>query len=254
MGLIQKAKAFLQTKSKQKQAFEDRETELRAKLSDLDAKKSNIISSYDPSKPFDTKAIDKIDEEIDAINKEIAVLSVNKVRAADFDVDELAGHIANVKAEAKEVIASHKDAESKARDDIAKAKAAFLKAQANHYEVVRQAREFEADTNETINALSVAINSEVRRLRDEAQRLSREIYNYAGDGGIYLGAKRSDQHVIDGLQEEYDKVRKEIQRLEQNVSPVGLGIADLDNHVDKNRRTIYFVHRDEQQQATRIFR
>jgi chromosome segregation ATPase len=254
MGFIEKAKAFLQTKSKQKQAFHDRETELRAKLADLEAKKSKIVGSYDPSKPFDPKAIDKIDEEMDAINKEIAVLGVNKVRAADFDVDELAGHIENVKTEAQGIIAEHVKAEEQAREKIAAAKEAFLKAQSDHYETVRAARDFAAETNETIDALSSAIVSEVRRLRDEAQRLSREIYNYAGDGSTFLGAKRSDQHIVDRLQEEYDKVRGEINRLEKNIGPVGVPIADLDNHQDKNTNTIYFIHRSEQQQATRIFR
>jgi chromosome segregation ATPase len=250
MGFIQNAKEFLQSKSKKKQAFHDRETELRAKLADLEAKKSQLVGSYDPSKPFDPKAIDKIDTDIEAINKEIAVLSVNMVRVADFDVEELADHIANVKQEASDTIADHLKAEEEARQKIAEAKAAFLKAQANHYNVVRQAKDFRDDTNETVDSLSVAIKQEVRRLRDEAQRINKEIYDMAGDGSSFLGAKRSDQHITDRLQAEYDRLRSEIQRLEKHVWPVGLPISQLDNHRDKNGRTIYFVHVDEQQRST----
>lgn len=247
--LIDKAKAFLKSKSAKAQAFYDREEELRTKLTELEAQKSKIYSDYDPSKPFDPKKIDAIDEKIDEINKELAVLTVSMQSVSDYDPDELIKHIEAVKTEAVDVIAEKHKAEAAARQAILDAKKALLKAQAEHFRIVRDANDYKADVNDILRDLKKPIEDEIAKLRRQLQQVDREIYEEAGAGTAPLTAKRSNQAVIDRLYEQKNDVARKIYKLEAQVTKFEVVIPPLSNFRDANGKTIYFVHADEQQQA-----
>lgn len=249
MKLIDAAKQFLQSKSAKTQAFLDRNHQLQTKLTELDAKKSQLISAYDPTKPFDQKAIDKIEADIASVQKELSVLNEAKASSPVLDVSESVDHIEKVKSEAQAIIAKKKAAEEEARAKIAEAKTAFLQAQADHFQLVRQAGELVQDTNETIGALSSGIKREIERLRNEFREVDLQLYRNAGDGSVFAGAVRSDQAQIDDLQARKESLGREIQRLEALVSPVGAGIPALNNYRDNKGNTIYFVHQPEQLDA-----
>lgn len=248
MGLIQKAREFLQSKSTKSQAFLDREHELKTKITELEAKKSKLISEYDPTKSFDSKAIDIIDADIAVASKEIAVLNETKKYVPEHDVSESLKHIEQVKSEASDIVAEKIKAEEGARAKIVEAKKAFLEAQAAHYRLIRDAQDFKADTNETLSQLSAGIKQEIGNLRRHMQKLDREIYDLSPDGssaGI-LG----HQAQLDAVQDERSKIMSQIVKLEQHVSGISLPIGQLDMHRDKNGKTVYFIHQQEQFDAT----
>lgn len=247
--LIDKAKAFLQSKSTKAQAFNDREHELRTKLTELEAQKSKIYSDYDPSKPFNPKKIDDIDEKIDEINKELAVLNVSKQSVSSYDTDELIKHIKAVKAEAADIIAEKQKAEAAARQEILDAKKALLKAQAEHFRVISAANDYKADVNDILRDLAKPIDDEIAKLRRQLQEVDREIYLQAGNGSTSLNASRSNQSTIDRLYEQKNDVARKIYELEVQVADIGVAIPPLSNYRDVNGKTIYFVHEDEQLQA-----
>ena len=247
--LIEKAKAFLQSKSTKAQAFYDREEELHTKLTELEAQKSKIYSDYDPSKPFDPKKIDDIDEQIDAINKELAVLNVSKQSVSDYNVDELIKHIADAKTEAQDVLSGKQKAEESARQAILNAKKALLDAQAEHFRIVRDANDYKADVNDILRDLKKPIEDEIAKLRRQLQQVEREIYEQAGNGSTSLNASRSNQATIDRLYEQKNEIGRKINELNTHITDIGLAIPPLSNYRDANGRTIYFVHADEQQQA-----
>lgn len=247
--LIDKAKAFLKSKSAKAQAFYDREEELRTKLTELEAQKSKIYADYDPSKPFDPKKIDAIDEKIDEINKELAVLNVSKQAISNYDPDELIKHIEAVKTEAADVIAEKHKAEAAARQAILDAKKALLKAQAEHFRILRDANDYKADINDILRDLKKPIDDEVAKLRRQLQQVDREIYEQVGNGSTSLNASRSNQAVIDRLYEQKTEIGRKINELNTHIADIGLAIPPLSNYRDANGRTIYFVHADEQQQA-----
>lgn len=247
--LIDKAKAFLKSKSAKAQAFYDREHELRTKLTELEAQKSKIYADYDPSKPFDPKKIDAIDEKIDEINKELAVLTVSMQSVSDYDPDELIKHIEAVKTEAADVIAEKHKAEAAARQAILDAKKALLKAQAEHFRVIRDANDYKADINDILQELKKPIDDEIAKLRRQLQQVDREIYEQAGDGSTTLNAVRGNQSTIDRLYKQKTDIGQKINELEVQVAEFGVAIPPLSNYRDANGKTIYFVHADEQQQA-----
>lgn len=247
--LIDKAKAFLKSKSAKAQAFYDREHELRTKLTELEAQKSKIYADYDPSKPFDPKKIDAIDEKIDEINKELAVLTVSMQSVSDYDPDELIKHIEAVKTEAADVIAEKHKAEAAARQAILDAKRTLLDAQAAHFRIVRDTNDYKADINDILRDLKKPIDDEVAKLRRQLQEVDREIYEQAGNGSTSLNASRSNQATIDRLYEQKNEIGRKINELNTHITDIGLAIPPLSNYRDANGRTIYFVHADEQQQA-----
>lgn len=249
MGFLEKAKAFIQAKSKQKQAFYDREHELRTKLTELESKKSKLYSEYDPTKKFNQDALDKIENEIDVISKELAILTTQKEKVADYAFDELIKHVNDAKTEAKQLIADRLPEEEKARQKIADAKLALLKAQAEHFTISREIKEFAAETNESIEELTTKVKHEVERLRARAQQIGLEIYRSAPDGSTTMTAQRTDQYRIDMLQEELSQVRKEIASLESMIGDVAAPIQPLSGYTDSNNRTVYFVHANEQYDA-----
>lgn len=247
--LIEKAKAFLKSKSAKAQAFYDREEELRTKLTELEAQKSKIYAEYDPSKPFDPKKIDAIDEKIDEINKELAVLTVSMQSVSKYDPHELIQHIKAVKTEAADVIAEKHKAEAAARQAILDAKKALLKAQAEHFRIVRDANDYKADINDILRELKKPIDDEIAKLRRQLQEVDREIYKQAGNGSTSLNTFRSNQATIDRLYEQKNEIGRKINELNTHITDIGLAIPPLSNYRDANGRTIYFVHADEQQQA-----
>lgn len=247
--LIDKAKAFLKSKSAKAQAFYDRDHELRTKLTELEAQKSKIYAEYDPSKPFDPKKIDAIDEKIDEINKELAVLTVSMQSVSNYDPHELIKHIEAVKTEAADVIAEKHKAEAAARQAILDAKKALLKAQAEHFRILRDANDYKADINDILRELKKPIDDEIAKLRRQLQEVDREIYEQVGDGITPLTAARSNQHFIDRLYKQKTDIGQKINELEVQVAEFGVAIPPLSNYRDANGKTIYFVHADEQQQA-----
>lgn len=247
--LIDKAKAFLKSKSAKAQAFYDREEELRTKLTELEAQKSKIYSDYDPSKPFDPKKIDAIDAQIDEINKELAVLTVSMQSVSDHDLDELIKHIEAVKTEAADVLAEKHKAEAAARQAILDAKKALLKAQAEHFRIVRDTNDYKADINDILRDLKKPIDAEIAKLRRQLQQIDREIYEQAGDGSTSLNAVRGNQSTIDRLYKQKTDIGQKINELEAQVTKFEVIIPPLSNYRDANGKTIYFVHADEQQQA-----
>lgn len=247
--LIDKAKAFLRSKSAKAQAFYDREHELRTKLTELEAQKSKIYAEYDPSKPFDPKKIDAIDEKIDEINKELAVLTVSMQSVSDYDPDELIKHIKAVKTEAADVIAEKHKAEAAARQAILDAKRTLLDAQAAHFRIVRDTNDYKADINDILRDLKKPIDDEVAKLRRQLQQIDREIYEQAGDGSTTLNAVRGNQSTIDRLYKQKTDIGQKINELEAQVTKFEVIIPPLSNYRDANGKTIYFVHADEQQQA-----
>ncbi|MEK4215256.1 hypothetical protein A6279_00945 [Bacillus wiedmannii] len=250
LGFIEKAKEFILSKSKQKQAFFDREHELKTNITELEAKRSGIIEAYDPVKGLDQAAIDKIDAEIAGIQKEIAILSIGITKVSNYELEDLITHVTDAKKEAEEIIAGKVAEEEKVREKILTAKKALLKAQAEHYSLTRQADDYAADINDTLRELTNSVSLEVSRLRSKAHDLSLEIYRLASDGSVSLNAPRSDQSMIDHVQEEYDKVRSEINRLEALMGKVSAPISQLNSYTDGNSRPIYLVDRNEQIDAT----
>ncbi|EPC8419959.1 hypothetical protein ACR3AO_002548 [Bacillus wiedmannii] len=250
LGFIEKAKEFISSKSKQKQAFFDREHELKTKITELEAKRSGIIEAYDPVKGLDQAAIDKIDAEIAGIQKEIVILSIGKTKVSNYELEDLITHVTDAKKEAEEVIAGKVVEEGKVREKILTAKKELLKAQAEHYSLTRQADDYAADINDTLRELTNSASLEISRLRGKAHDLSLEIYRLASDGAVSLNATRSDQALSDHIQEEYNKVRREISRLETLTAQVSAPIPQLSSYTDGNRRPIYLVDRNEQIDAT----
>jgi DNA repair exonuclease SbcCD ATPase subunit len=249
--LIDRAKAFLKSKSAKAQAFYDREHALRTKLTELEAQKSKIYAEYDPSKPFDPKKIDAIDAQIDEINKELAVLAVSKQSVSDYDPDDLIKHIADVKTEATDVISAKQKAEAAARQAILDAKKALLDAQAEHFRILRDAKDYVADINDILRELKRPVDEEIAKLRRQLQQVDREIYEQAGGGGTPLNAVRDNQPVIDRLYEQKGEIGRKISMLETYAAEIGDGMPTLDSYRDNNGKTIYFVHADEQQQAAK---
>lgn len=243
MKLIDAAKKFLQTKSAKKQAFLDKEHELRSKLTELDAKKSKVIGEYDPSKPFDAKAIDHIEAQIDAVKKELDVLTQTVKLTPDYDVDESIKYIADIKREATSVIAEKKKADEQARAKIAEAKKALLAAQVEHFNVVRQANEFAADTNETLTQLNSGIQRQINILRQKAHEIDLEIYRLSPQT---TSAHYDGYAIIDAKRDELSEIRREIQKLEGYAATVTVAMPALSNYRDSNGNTTYFVHSDEQ--------
>ncbi|MFB7304069.1 hypothetical protein [Heyndrickxia sporothermodurans] len=245
--LLDKAKAFLQTRSKQAQAFYDREHELKTKITELDAQKSKLINDYVPGQALDIKAIDKLDEQIAAAQKEIAVLRVSKERICDYNIDELIAHIAEAKSEISDIIAEKVKDEEAAREKILAAKKAFLQAQAEHFQLVRQVKDYRDEASDTLSGLTKPIQDEINRLRAKLHEYDREIYQLASTTSynVVNGA----QPQIDLLQEEKEKIGREINRLQSYVGEIGVPIPTLDNHRDGNGMTIYFIHAKEQQNA-----
>ncbi|PDZ47063.1 hypothetical protein [Bacillus wiedmannii] len=250
LGFIEKAKEFILSKSKQKQAFFDREHELKTKITELEAKRSSIIEAYDPVKGLDQAAIDKIDAEITTIHKEIAVLNIGKTKVSDYELEDLITHVTDAKKEAEEVIAGKLTEEEKVREEVLKAKKAFLKAQVEHYTLTREAQNYAEDINESLLDLTKGVSVEIDRLRTKAHELSLELYRLSSDGSTSLNSTRSDQAVIDHVQEEYDKVRSEINKLEALMGKVSAPISQLNSYTDGNSRPIYLVDRNEQIDAT----
>ncbi|WP_306692413.1 hypothetical protein [Bacillus cereus] len=250
LGFIEKAKGFILSKSKQKQAFFDREHELKTKITELEAKRSGIIEAYDPVKGLDQAAIDKIDVEIAGIHKEIAILNVGKTKVSDYELEDVITYVTDAKKEAEEAIVGKLTEEEKAREKILKAKEALLKAQAEHYILIREAQNYAEDINESLSDLTKSVSAEVDRLRTKAHELSLELYRLAPDGSVSLNSTRSDQAMLSRIQEEYDKVRSEISRLEPLTGKVSAPIFQLNSYTDRNSRPIYLVDRNEQIDAT----
>ncbi|MED0996285.1 hypothetical protein P4T34_12480 [Bacillus mobilis] len=250
LGFIEKAKEFILSKSKQKQAFFDREHELKTKITELEAKRSGIIEAYDPVKGLDQAAIDKIDAEIAGIQKEIAILSIGKTKVSNYELEDLITHVTDAKKEAEEVIAGKLTEEEKAREKIFKAKKALLEAQAEHYTLTYQTHEYTFEINETLRELTNSISLEISELRSRAQELSLEMYRHAPDGSISSNSTRPDQVMYDTIQEEYGKVRKEINRLESVMGDVSAIIPQLSSYRDGYSKPIYLVDRNEQIDAT----
>ncbi|EJR61560.1 hypothetical protein IIO_03013 [Bacillus cereus VD115] len=250
IGFIEKAKEFISSKSKQKQAFFDREHELKTKITELEAKRSGVIEAYDPVKGLDQAAINKIDAEIASIHKEIAILNIGKTKVSDYEMEDLIKHVSDAKKEAEEVIAGKLTEEEKAREKILKAKKALLEAQTEHYILTYQTHEYTFEINETLRELTNSISFEISELRNRSQELSLEMYRHAPDGSISLNSIRSDQAMYDTIQEEYDKVRKEITRLESVMVDVSAIIPQLSSYRDGYSRAIYLVDRNEQIDAT----
>ena len=245
MGFIEKAKTFLQTKSAKVQAFYDREEELRTKMTDLEAKKSKIINEYDPIKPFDPKELEKLDKEMVAAEKEIAVLTVNKAKIGEYDIEELIKYVAAAKTEANDMIAKMVKMEEYAREKILAAKKEFLEAQAEHFRIVLDAKNFPVETSWILAGLIGPIQDEINRLRDEFRRVDLEIYQNTTS----VMGNRSNQAQLDILAEEKEKIGREINRLQAYVGQVNVPIPLLNNYRDGNGKTIYFIHEDEQLNA-----
>ncbi|MDM5460000.1 hypothetical protein [Bacillus cereus] len=250
LGFIEKAKEFISSKSKQKQAFFDREHELKTKITELEAKRSGVIEAYDPIKGLDQVAIDKIDAEIAGIHKEIAILNIGKTKVSDYEMEDLIKHVSDAKKEAEEVIAGKLTKEGKIREKVLTAKKALLEAQAEHYTLTYQTHEYTFEINETLRELTNSISFEISELRNRSQELSLEIYRNAPDGSIPLNSIRSDQAMYDIIQEEYEKVRKEISRLESVMGDVSAIIPQLSSYRDGYSKPIYLVDRNEQIDAT----
>lgn len=247
MKFIEKARQFLQTKSARKQAFNDKETELRSKLNDIASQKSRLIAEYDPTKPFDASAIDKLDTEAAALQKELDVLRQTVKLTPDYDVAESLKYVDDVKKDANAFISDKVKAAEKAREKIIEAKRALLTAQAEHFRIVRDARDFASNTNETLIALNSGIKQEIENLRIKRQELERQLYDLAGT--TTFNVVNSAQSQIDALQAEYDEVRAEIARLEGYTMAVNVPIPELSNYRNGNGQTIYFVHDLEQKDA-----
>lgn len=244
MKFIEAAKRFLESASVKSQQFADKEHQLRSKLTELEAKKSKLISAYDPAQPFDAKSLDKIDAEVSAIQKELAVLSKVKAETPEHDIDESIEHISKVKSEALVVIAEKVKAEEAARTKIAEAKKAFLQAQADHFRIVRDAQDFQTDTNETLSELSKDIKRKSDNLRGKAHSLDLEMYRHAGT--TTFNVLQSNQSQMDDIQAEVNEIRTEINRLQALAATVETGISPLDNFRNGNGKTTYFIHSDEQ--------
>lgn len=249
MGLLQKAKEFISTKSKRTTAFLEREGELRTKIAELEAQKSKLVSEYDPLKPFDAKHIEKIDTDISMLRKEMEVLQESKAQTPAHDVDEAIKHIEGAKQEANELISKKEEEADKAREKIAEAKTALLKAQAEHYNVLRKAEELKNDVNETIGQLSTSIDRKIRQLENQLHQVERELYTLAPNSQFQ--AINGSQSQIDVLQEKSSALKREIYELREHLKPVGVGIPNLENFRDPNGSTIYFVHSKEQQDASK---
>jgi hypothetical protein len=243
-NFIQKAKEFLSRKESRNDAFATREMELRGKIVDLDSKKSKLLGEYDPTKPFDSKAIDKIDADIVEVNKELYALTESKLVATDSNIDDLIVHAEEIRVEFQEVSAKKIAAEAKAREKIAEAKKEFLQAQADHNKITRESKDYTFDVNETIQLLSKGINGKISELRREAQLLERQIYDLASS--TTFNVVNGAQSQLDIVQAEYDAKRQEINTLEAYTREVGIGIAPLDNHRINGGQTTYYVHAKEQ--------
>jgi len=248
MKLIEAAKKYLQFKANRSQAFFDKTEELNTKIADLNAKKSKLISDYDPTKPFNAEAVGKIEAEIASVEKELEVLNESKkVEPPAFNAEASIEHITGVKAEIQETLGEHKKEEEKLRQEILKAKQALLEAQASHFRLVQDSRQLVADTNETIKQLNVGFNQEIDNLRMDAQAIGRDLYNLAT--GTTFRVINGSQSEVDEKQKELDEVRRKIQKLESYTVSVGVPIPPLNNYRNNMGETVYFVHAHEQQEA-----
>lgn len=249
-GFLEKAKEFILSKSKQKQAFFDRDHELKTKITELEAKRSGIIEAYDPTKGLNQDAIDKIDAEIDAAHKEIAILTIRESKVSNYELGDLIKHVSEAKKEAEEFLENKLTEDEKIREEILATKKAFLEAQAKHYNLTREAANYASDVNESLSELTKSISIEIDRLREKARKLEREIQSLIPTGHFSEGAPYVGQAQVEVLREEYSKVRGEIARLESLIGDVGDRIWRLESRTDGNYRPIYFIHDNEQIDAT----
>ncbi|EQB35262.1 hypothetical protein M948_19375 [Virgibacillus sp. CM-4] len=249
MGFLDKAKKFLQKKGERKQAFLDREHELKTNIADLDAKKSEIIANYDPLKPFDPKKIDELDAQIEAAEKEIFVLNQTKKDTPDYDFGEVAPHIETVKDEASKVIDGKKAEEEKAREAIAEAKKVYLDSLVAHYRLKNEINEVVSEANETLSQLTQPIGREADKLRRKAQELDLELYRLAPTGSVSMGGGRSDQWKIDELEKQKSDLWAQIHKLEGYKTNISGHIPELSSHRNGDYQRIYFIADDEQKDA-----
>lgn len=247
-GFLAKAQAFLRKKSETKQAYMDREHELRAKITELEAKKSSITASYDPTKPFDAKEIDKIDEKIEVASKELALLTTNLPKINDYDIDELTAHLVEARTEAEEALSKKAQDAEKVRDDILAAKQAYLQKLADYQRLQSDAESVKYEVKDMLDELTTPVKKEIEKLRRQLKEVDYQLYEKASAGpGQGL---RTDQAEIDLLEKSKSELGRKIAKLESQISDVVAGVPQLRQFTDGNMQTIYFVHDQEQFDAS----
>jgi predicted nucleic acid-binding Zn-ribbon protein len=243
-NLLDKAKQFLQSTSAKVAAFQDRESEIKKKLAQLEAEITGLTENYDPTKPFDAGKVDELEAKVKALRTELSILQVQKQKAPKHEIDVLVEQIEGVRTEADSYFETKKQEEEKARQAILEAKQAFLSSLQAHRSLIEDANLFKVDANETLDKLAEDIRRHVSKLREEAQLIGLQISRMAGTGA-YNGP-RSNQSEIDALHDKQMEIYREISRLEPLTSELGLPIGTLESHTDRNMKAIYFVHADEQ--------
>ncbi|MFC7063959.1 hypothetical protein [Halobacillus seohaensis] len=248
-SFLQQAKQFLAQKSKKRQAFFDREEELRTKITELDAKKSQITAEYDPTVGFDPKKLDDVDGEIEATQKELAVLTESKRNTPEYESTEVVEHIRTLKDEAESKLSTKRTAEEKQRDKIEKARQAYLEALAGHHSIKREVDEVKADANETLQQLSAPIKRHRDALLREVQALELESYRLAPDGSVSGNAPRSDNYQKQEIDAKIREIKREITELQSAQSEVVGGVAPLNSYRDNDYKHVYFLTDSEQKDA-----
>ncbi|MGP9043137.1 hypothetical protein [Cytobacillus kochii] len=243
-GFLAKAQAFLRNKSETKQAYMNREHELRSQITELEAKKSSITANYDPTKPFDAKAIDKIDEKIEVASKELALLTTNLPKISDYNLDELTAHLVEARTEAEEALSKKADEASKVRDDILAAKQAYLQKLADYQRLQADAESVKYEVKEMLDELTTPVKKEIEKLRRQLKEVDYQLYEKASAGpGQGL---RVDQVEIELLEQSKDEIGRKITRLELQIGDISSKIPDLRQYTDGNMQNIYYIHDKEQ--------
>ncbi|MEC1157560.1 hypothetical protein [Cytobacillus horneckiae] len=243
-GFLAKAQAFLRKKSETKQAYLDREHELRTKMTELEAQKSNITANYDPTKPYDAKAIDKIDEKIEVASKELALLTTNLPKISDYDLDELTSHLVEARTEAEKALNKKAQDAEKVRDDILAAKQTYLQKLADYQRIQTDAESVKYEVKEMLAELTTPVKKEIEKLRSQLIEVDYQLYEKASAGSGQ--GLRTDQVEIDLLEKRKGELGRRIAKLESHIGDIGSKVPDLRQYTDGNMQNIYYIHDKEQ--------
>ncbi|MFD2663715.1 hypothetical protein, partial [Paenibacillus thailandensis] len=129
---LEAAREFLGKISGKRSALFTRESELKERIEALNAERRAVLSAYEPGKPFDSGALQRIDDELKTVETELLALSHAKQAAPEHDETEAESMLDGIRTEAAEVLAVKAQEAEAARKEIERAKAQYLDAIRKH--------------------------------------------------------------------------------------------------------------------------
>lgn len=244
--MLKSLREFYEWQQTKKQSYEEmtkQETELKAKLEELEDDRHGALADGDE------KNLEKVDKEIASTRRKLEITEYQRKAKIKHDPQECLPFAEKIRKEALKTFEKKQKEDEELRKKIEETKQAYLKLVADHHSLVSECSQLKNEVNEALSPLELSLKRESERLRGQAQELDRKLFDMARPAGVHNDEAITDEMA--SLQQEKAEALRKANELDAQTKPVNLSIRTLKEHTLSGLGSPYFIHENEQLSAAK---